>query len=53
MTATHRHVIDLRDPQPRRNRPQSVWSQLPRLGAMNTAEAVAELYEETEEVAHA
>lgn len=44
-TATHRQTIDLRDEHPRRNRPLSIWSHLPKLGNMNTAEAVEDLYE--------
>lgn len=55
MTTNHRHVIDLRDehPRPARPLPESIWSRrlrfLPSLGAVNTAEAVADLYEHAEE----
>jgi hypothetical protein len=43
---THRQIIDLRDPLIDRRRTTSLWSRLPSLGPMNTAAAVADLYEE-------
>ncbi len=42
---THRQIIDLRDPLIDRRSGSSLWSRLPSLGPVNTAAAVADLYE--------